>query len=353
MFRFKRSVLPCGVFPFALERRNNRFFAAKLRDMGLSPQDVAVVHVSTLSCAHYAAWLKRTNPATAAFVQLHLSYAFSLRSGRLGVLPLHATFLYRYYRRIVESVDGLIFISKMSRDTFGKRYVGSPEGKIEDVRRQLLFGRFMRPVRQPRAFVVYNGIDRCVFNPGVRPPHKGFVVGCAANFDPLKSQMTLLEAAAILKDDIPGLKVRFVGSGPELEKCRRYAARNGLDGVVSFEKEVPHGDMPEFYRSLDLFAMPSRLEGFCCVCAESQACGAPAMFCENTALAELVPDAEKDKWIFPPMDARALAERILAYCANRWTQHFTADLEIRALWKAFLDNFDCMRRRGGFCVEKE
>ena len=335
--RFMRVNAPSGIFPFFLEGINNRFFLRKLKPMGIDPRDVAVCHANTLGCGHYAAFFKRLNPNAKSVIQLHSSYSLHLDSGRLGVIPIHATMLYFYYRRICKSVDILAFVSDMSRRTFGKRYVGTPEGDVRDVRSLLLFGKFLPSLKLPKQIVVYNGIDKSLFSPENRRPHKGFVIGCVANFQPLKDHMTLLKAVNILKDKIEGLKVRLIGSGATLNDCKEYVKEYGLQEIVSFEKEIDHRDLPDFYRSLNLFVLPSRLEGFVCVCVESWACATPVIFCDNISLSELVPIEERSNCLFKPLDAQDLASKIEMHYRARWTQKFTCDLEINGIWKCFLN----------------
>ena len=335
--RFKSFGLPCGVAPFLVDGYNNRQFRRKLAEMGIRPEEVAVCHANTLGYAHYAAYFKRLNPKAKTVVQMHSSYSFGLRSGRLGILPVHATILYLYLRKMCMGCDVLAFVSDMARRTFGKIYVGAPEGEVRDVRSLLWLGKWLPALKINDTAVIYNGLDPDLFCRKEKMAHEGFVIGCVANFQPLKDHMTLIKAANLLKDKVPGLKVRLVGSGATLPKCKEYVRANGLEGLVSFEREIDHRVMPDFYRELDLFVMPSRLEGFLCVCVESWACGTPAMFCEGTALPELVPEEEKGKWLFKPMDAQDLATKILAYRACPTEQHFTRSLEIGHIWREFLD----------------
>lgn len=335
--RFRRVIAPSGTIPFVLEVFNNRIFRRKLKSMGIDLRDVAVCHANTLDCGHYAAFFKRLNPNAKTVIQMHSSYSLHLDSGRLGLIPIHATMLYFYYRRICANVDVLAFVSEMSKRTFGKRYVGTPEGEVKDVRSLLWLGKFLPSLKLPKQVVVYNGIDTSLFFPNEKSRHNGFVIGCVANFQPLKDHMTLLKAVNILKDKINGLKVRLIGSGATLNSCKQYVKEHGLDGIVSFEKEIDHRDLPDFYRSLDLFVLPSRLEGFVCVCVECWACGTPTIFCENISLSELVSDDQKNKWLFKPCNAEDLADKVVSYMSNRWTQNFTVDLEIGNVWRKFLD----------------
>ena len=335
--RFMHVNAPSGIFPFFLEGINNRFFLRKLKAMGIDPRDVAVCHANTLGCGHYAAFFKRHNPNAKSVIQLHSSYSLHLDSGRLGVIPIHATMLYFYYRRICKNVDILAFVSDMSRKTFGKRYVGTPEGDIKDVRSLLLFGKFLPSLKLPKQIVVYNGIDKSLFSPENRSPHKGFVIGCVANFQPLKDHMTLLKAVNILKDKIEGLKVRLIGSGATLRDCKKYVQEHELQDIVSFEEEIDHRELPDFYRSLDLFVFPSRLEGFVCVCVESEACGTPCIFCRTISLSELISQSDCKKWMFDPMNVKDLVAKILAYNESKWKQNFNKNLDINAIWRTFLD----------------
>lgn len=338
--RLRRVDAPSGIFPFLLEGLNNRILLRKLEALGINPQDVAVCHSNTLGCGHYAVFIKRINPLAKSIIQLHSSYSLHLDSGRLGVIPIHATILYFYYRRLCKGIDILAFVSDMSRRTFGKRYVGTPEGEVRDIRSLLLFGKFLPSLWSPKQVVVYNGIDKTLFFPKNRSPRKGFVIGCVANFQPLKDHITLLKAVNILKDKIEGFKVRLIGSGATLNDCKKYVKEHGLQEIVSFEKEIDHRDLPDFYRSLNLFVLPSRLEGFVCVCVESWACGTPTIFCENISLSELVPFEERSKWLFRPQDAQDLASKIQAFRTNKWHQNFNEELEIKAVWKKFLDNLN-------------
>lgn len=337
VYRLKKIELPCGVAPFLVDWYNNWRFRRKLKEMGVRPEAVAVCHANTLGFAHYAAYFKRLNPRSKTIMQTHCSYGFGLRSGRLGVLPIHATILYLYLRRMCAKVDLLTFVSDMARRTFSKRYVGAPEGEVKDVRSLLWLGRWLPPLKLPETAVTYNGIDTALFNPEGCKPHEGFVIGCVANFQPLKNQMTLLKAVNRLKDKIPELKVRLVGSGETLPVCKEYVRENGLERIVSFEKEVDHRELPAFYRSLDLFVLPSRFEGFCCAYVEAAGCRTPVMGCWGVSIEEVIPEDEKSKWLFRPMDAQDLADKILSYRARPTEQHFTRSLEIGDIWREFLD----------------
>ena len=342
--RFRHTVLPCEFAPFLVERRNARAFVRRVEETGVKWDDVAVCHAHTVNFAPYARAVKRLNPQALCALQHHFTCPVHLRSGRLGEVPGHATLLYAYWRRLCAEMDVHVFTSERSRASFSKMFVKGMEGPWADLRDRLLFGRWMRPFDSPKSsYVLYNGVDPRKFSPATEHRHNtGLVIGCVANFHPLKGQMTLLQAVARLKGTVPDLTVRFVGSGETLEDCVAFAKAQGLMDVVRFEREVSHERLADFYRSLDLFVLPSTYwEGFCCVYAEALACGVPVMGCRGISfLDELLSDADKPDWLVSPHDAVALAERIRKWMARpdrRKVPKLTGNLDIDHLIGCWLD----------------
>ena len=342
--RFPWKVLRGELAPFLVARRNACAFVRRVEETGVNWNDVAVCHVHTVNFAPYAIAAKRLNPQIRCVLQHHFTCPVHLRSGRLGEVPGHATGLYFYWRRLCAAMDVHVFTSERSRESFGKMFVKGMEGPWADLKDRLLFGRWMRPFDPPKAsYVLYNGVDRRKFSPAAESRHgTGLVIGCVANFHPLKGQMTLLEAVARLKGTIPDLTVRFVGSGEAWADCVAFAEAQGLMDIVRFEREMPHERLADFYRSLDLFVLPSSYwEGFCCVYAEALACGVPVMGCRGISfLDELFSEADRREWLVPPHDAAALAERIRKWVARPdrgKVPALTGDLDIDHLIGRWLD----------------
>lgn len=312
---FPCKILPCEFAPFLLDWLNVRAFVRRAEETGVAWADVAVCHVHTVNFAPYAIAAKRLNPQILCALQHHFTCPVHVRSGRLGEVPGHATLIYFYWRRLCAAMDVHVFTSERARESFGKMFVKGMEGPWADLKERLLFGRWMRPFDPPKSsYVLYNGVDPRKFSPAAESRHdSGLVIGCVANFHPQKGQMTLLQAVARLKGVVPDLTVRFVGSGMTLADCIAFVKEQGLTDVVRFEREMPHERIADFYRSLDLFVLPSVYEGFCCAYMEAMACGVPVMGCRGISLEEAIPKEAWGDWLVPPHDPAALAERILKW----------------------------------------
>lgn len=332
---FHYHVGPCGVFPAAYAPWNRRSFERKCRELGIGWSDVDVYHAHAAALVPLADRAVRENPSVLRVLHFHnLGSPFDLRAGRLGVLPLHAELTYCAYRRWFESVDLAVFVSERQRREFGKWF---PNGFLEpsvDVRKGLPFGGRLDEIELSRACVVHNGIDAELFNPVGRPERSAqrpFTVGCVANFWKSKDQMTLLRAARILNERPGLLKVIFVGSGETRADCERYVRRHGLDEVIEFRDEVQHWELPDFYRSLDLYVLPSLAEGFNCSCLEAYGCGTPFIACRDTSAEEALAKGDWNRWLFPRGDEKTLAELIDRVRLELPRQELAGDFSIDGL----------------------
>jgi alpha-1,3-rhamnosyl/mannosyltransferase len=78
---------------------------------------------------------------------------------------------------------------------------------------------------------------------------------------------------------------------PRYPEARVAAERLGLDDGVRFLPGPPEADLPALYSGAEVFAFPSRYEGFGLPPLEAMACGAPVLCCDTSSLPEVVGDA--------------------------------------------------------------
>ena len=94
---------------------------------------------------------------------------------------------------------------------------------------------------------------------------------------PIKDIPTLLLAFRVVKNKYPSAKLYIVGEGPERGKLERLAKRLGLADSVSFEGEVPTVKAYCYYKSCEVFVLPSLRESFGIALLEAMAAGIPVI----------------------------------------------------------------------------
>ena len=113
----------------------------------------------------------------------------------------------------------------------------------------------------------------------------------------------LLQAGAILRDRIPRLEVRIVGSGPCTPELHRLSNGLGLGGTVTWLGDVTRPALAGEYNRADVFCLPSVQEGFGIVLLEAMAAGKPIVASRAAAIPEVAPHGV----LVEPEDAAALA----------------------------------------------
>ena len=132
-----------------------------------------------------------------------------------------------------------------------------------------------------------------------------YVLSLASN-KPHKNLESLVEAWAHVRTENRGLRTEsglqhdsvlsprssvLVIAGhwdPRYSQARAAAERLGLGDAVRFLPGVPEADLPALYSGAELFAFPSRYEGFGLPPLEALAYGAPVLCCDTSSLPEVV-----------------------------------------------------------------
>ena len=337
---FRARRLPSNVFPNLFAHSNQKVFLSAVERAGIKLEDVAVCHGNTANYGIYPLAVKKVNPKCKALLHHHDLASFGLNMGRLRHCWLYNLIEFPILRRVHEKIDTHVFISEASRRSF----LAAPDAgwtQFEDYKKQMR-GVPYRPARIRNSIVLHNGVDMSIFHPATQPRSltSTFIIGCIGNFIDLKGQITLLEAVKILNSGSgaqrsvrPTIRVVFVGSGPMLDDCRRFARENEIK--AEFRTEVRHEELAGFYHSLDLFVLPSWFEGFGCVYTEAHSCGIPFIACEGQGIEDLIAAEDRHLWLCKPRDPVDLAAKIKYYIQNRPQQRLTGPIDINELAKEF------------------
>ncbi|WP_309407509.1 glycosyltransferase family 4 protein [Glutamicibacter sp. PS] len=142
-----------------------------------------------------------------------------------------------------------------------------------------------------------------------------FYVGTISSIVPYEGLDIVLRAAALIKDEIPLLRVLIVGDGAELENLRKLAVDLDIERICHFPGRVPRHEAHAYHAALNVFVVPRRdLEVTRAVTplkpVEALASRVPVLASDLPALRELIVDGENGHLV-EPGDERAWADAIV------------------------------------------
>jgi len=357
---FKAFALPSGIPCPLLTPLNVRLFLKAFDALGLKAEEVAVAEAYTNGRVPHLLALKKRNPKIIVAVHHHDPASFGVFDGRFRHFWPFKLINYWMRRRAYEAADLHIFISEVVKRSF----LSFPHTDWSVYGEYARLGRgiqWLRPVRIKHSIVLHNGVDTSIFHPAKHLTNRGakamsresFTIGCIGNFVDWKGQEILIRAAGYLAEQgslCKRLRVLFVGNGPLLEDCRRLAckiegrcclSRTPLD--FTFLPEVLHEQLSDFYRSLDLFCLPSYFEGFGCVFTEAWNCGVPFITCEGQGMDDMLSEKDRRIWLVRPLNAVDLAAKIEHYAKLQPRQELVSDTDIDILISNFLREVSSLR----------
>lgn len=160
------------------------------------------------------------------------------------------------------------------------------------------------------------GVDTETFAPApAAVPRARFTIGYAGGLVPEKGVDMLLRACAQLPDP---WRLQLAGTGTDAARLHQLAQRLGIAPHVRFLGRRPSGQMADFYRQVDVLALPSRTrrnwkEQFGRVLIEAMACGVPVVVSDSGEGQRVAASAGL---VYPEADVNALARHLRALSAS-------------------------------------
>jgi PEP-CTERM/exosortase A-associated glycosyltransferase len=146
-------------------------------------------------------------------------------------------------------------------ETFALHRVGEITTICEGLKRDII----ARGIPNERVTVIPNAVNLAAFQFGAEPDlalkaqlrlEGKTVVGFIGSFYAYEGLDLLLAALPKVLEQIPQVRVLFIGGGPEEHRLVELARTLGVRDKVIFGGRVPHDEIPRYYSIVDVFAYP-------------------------------------------------------------------------------------------------
>jgi glycosyltransferase involved in cell wall biosynthesis len=107
----------------------------------------------------------------------------------------------------------------------------------------------------------------------------------------------------------------IIGEGTDRPRLEAKVKALNLSDCVIFAGRVPESELVSYYNLADVYAMPSRGEGFGIVLIEAAACGIPVIGGDKDGSREALLDGRLGRLV-DPSDTKQLFDEIAAALAN-------------------------------------
>lgn len=172
--------------------------------------------------------------------------------------------------------------------------------------------------------IVPNGVDFGRIREIKPSPHHSDVI-FVGRLIKEKNVHLLLNALALIKEDVPDIKAVIIGDGPERRNLEVLAYRLGVQKNVEFLGFLrEHEEVIAFMKASKVFAFPSIREGFGIVVVEANASGLPVVTVDHPMNASKDLIVEGKNGFVAQVDERDFAEKILTALENRKKMKFVS-----------------------------
>ncbi|UCB57434.1 MAG: glycosyltransferase family 4 protein [Candidatus Omnitrophota bacterium] len=249
-----------------------------------------------------------------------LAHLLSKKTGAPYVTTCHGFFRPHRFRKILPC--------------WGKRSIAISEAVREHLVNDL-------GVKKEVVTVVHNGVEIEKFSPdkfnraqkeefrknyGLKDT--GPVIGTVARFSSVKGQRYLIPAMKRILETHPAAQLLLVGEGPEKKRLLDEAEELEIEDKVFFGPPALDTSVP--LSIMDVFVLPSLLEGLGLAIIEAQAMGLPCVATDVGGIYTLVKDGVNG-FLVHPREPTALAEAILKLLIDKeLAQKFGREARIQA-----------------------
>ena len=161
-----------------------------------------------------------------------------------------------------------------------------------------------QPLEPERVVVLPNTIDPETIKPGPKPDYLMrrhaltvrdkviLTVARLAEPERYKGYDQVLRALPVIRQEVPDLKYVLVGEGEDRTRIEALIRQLNICDAVILAGGVPQKELGDYYNLCDVFAMPSKGEGFGIVYLEALVCGKPVLAGDSDGSSEPLQNGE-------------------------------------------------------------
>jgi len=185
--------------------------------------------------------------------------------------------------------------------------------------------------------VIYNGVDREVFNMGKRVDEMSAnnIILFVGNLKKEKGIYELIDAYARIASS--GVRLVIAGEGPNKDDLIRLIRRKGLINVQVLGGQTP-AQVACWMNRAYVVCLPSYSEGLPNVIIEAFACGRPVVATRVGGIPEIVV-SEEYGFLVPEKDVDALATKLKEALSREWDREKIRKYSERFSWDEYISYF--------------
>ncbi len=138
---------------------------------------------------------------------------------------------------------------------------------------------------------------------------------CNRSWEPRYGVDILAQAFVNAARQDPRIRLVLLGDGSQAGKIRQILSDGAVTPRILCPGRVVQDDLPDWYRTADIFVSPSHVDGSSVSLMEALACGVPALVSDIPANKEWIQDGVNG-WLFVDGNPDQLAQRMLSLAAN-------------------------------------
>ncbi len=163
--------------------------------------------------------------------------------------------------------------------------------------------------------------------------------------DGYKGYDQIIQALPEIKRSIPDVHYILAGKGDDQPRIEQLIAQLNLQDSVTLTGFVPDHELCDHYNLCDVFAMPSRGEGFGIVYLEALACGKPTVGGNQDGAIDALCHGELGALV-DPLDVDAIAQTLIQILQGTYSN--TLMYQPQALRQKVIDTFGFVRFKQTF-----